>query len=52
LKERMSERIFKFEDVIFDTGPLLLYLIRPYDINTLRLFNYRGKDFYLLLKNC
>jgi len=36
----MSERIFKFEDVIFDTGPLPL------------LFNYNGKDFYLLLKNC
>jgi len=38
LKERMSERIFKFEDVIFDTGPLLLYLIGSYDINALRLF--------------
>lgn len=38
MKERMSERIFKFEDVIFDTGPLLLYLIESYDINALRLF--------------
>ena len=34
----MSERIFKFEDAIFDTEPLLLYLIGPYDINALRLF--------------
>ena len=31
----MSERIFKFVDVIFDTGPLLLYLIGSYDINAL-----------------
>ena len=46
----MSERIFKFVDVIFDTGPLLLYLIGSYDINALRLFNYNGKDFYLLFE--
>lgn len=38
MKERMSERMFKFEDVIFDTGPLLFYLIESYDINALRLF--------------
>lgn len=37
MKERMSERIFKFEDVIFDTGPLLFYLIEFYDINALKI---------------
>ena len=46
----MNEEIFKFKEIIVDTGPLLLYLIGFYGINDLRRFNYDKKDFILLVE--
>ncbi len=46
----MDEKIFRFKEILMDTGPLLLYLIGFYSINDLRRFNYDKKDFILLIE--
>ena len=46
----MDEKIFRFKEIIIDTGPLLLYLIGFYGIRDLRRFNYDKKDFILLVE--
>lgn len=46
----MDEKIFKFKEIIIDTGPLLLYLIGFYGIIDFRRFNYDKKDFILLVE--
>ncbi len=45
----MKEKIFRFKEIVIDTGPLLLYLIGFYSIRDLRRFNYDKKDFILLV---
>lgn len=46
----MDENIFRFKEIVIDTGPLLLYLIGFYCISDLRRFNYDKKDFISLVK--
>ena len=46
----MNEKIFRFKEIVIDTGPLLLYLIGFYGISDLRRFNYDKKDFILLVE--
>ena len=50
----MNESVFKFKEIVIDTGPLLLYLIGFYNGNDLKRFSYNITDFMPLcefLKN-
>ncbi|MBL7118308.1 MAG: hypothetical protein ISS94_05970 [Candidatus Syntrophoarchaeum sp.] len=42
----MNENIFRFKEIVIDTGPLLLYLIGFYRIRDLRRFNYDKNNRY------